>query len=201
MKKLWLLALLALPALADVQEGVLEKTAFTVTLNGQVDTIALRPYRVEDGGYFATLVVLKPDGTVLWESNLVVEATDPMAFGSWPIGVSLPQIVGDFDKDKQIELITPMPVSDVRPVEFKVLRWLDGTFRPAYTRALLLGKDGHVRWTVPKEGNQTWVSSFDGWKGDQFQVHLMSTDGKSGQAVLTAERGGFALVKWVTPLK
>jgi hypothetical protein len=191
-----ILLLLAL-TLFGAQEGVLEKTS----LSFEGNSIALRPYNVDGEGYFATLVVLKPDGSVLFESKQVIEPDDPMAFGSWPIGVSLPEIVGDIDKDKVIELVTPAPQSDVRPVQFKVLRWLEGGFRPAFTRALLLGKDGHVRWTTPKEGNQTWVSHFDGWQGDQLKATLMTNSGKTGTALLSSERGGFVLVRWTSPLK
>lgn len=192
-----ILVLLALLLFGQPQEGVLEKTALSFDGN----SIALRPYNVDSEGYFATLVVLRGDGSVLWESGQVVEPSDPMAFGSWPHGISLPEVVGDIDKDKVIELVTPEPISDVRPVQFKVLRWLEGGFRPAYTRALLLGKDGHVRWTTPKEGNQTWVCGFDGWQGDQLKARLMTNTGKTGKALLASERGGFLLVKWTSPLK
>lgn len=196
-----LLALLALPVVAETREGVLEKTGVTFALEGEVDNLALRPYRVTEDEFFATLVVLRPDGSVRWESSQVAEASEPMAVGSWNYGVSLPELGGDIDGDKVVELIIPAPVSDVRPVEFKVLRWLEGGFRPAYTRALLLGKDGHLRWTTPKEGNQTWVSRFVGWKGEQIVVELTSTRGKTGQALVTPEKGGFAVSTWLKPLR
>lgn len=196
-----ILLLLALLLLGAPKEGELEKTSLTCTLQGQSCSLSMRPYRVENGEYYATLVVLRPDGTVLWESPQVVDSNDELAFGAWNHGVSLPELVGDFDRDKQVELIAPQPVSDVSPVEFKVYRWIDGTFRPAYTRALLLGNDGKARWTVPKEGNQTWVSRFDGWQGDKILASFTSTQGKTGQALLTPDRGGFLVAKWVSPLK
>lgn len=198
----WLLvALLVLPGLAQTREGVLEKTGVTLAIQGEVDNLALRPYRVTEDEYFATLVVLRPDGSVRWESSQVADAGDPMAVGAWNYGVSLPELGGDIDRDKVVELIIPAPVSDVRPVEFKVLRWLEGGFRPAYTRALLLGKDGHLRWTTPKEGNQTWVSHFAGWKGEKIVVDLTSTQGKTGKALVTPEKGGFAISSWLSPLR
>jgi hypothetical protein len=201
-KALALVLLLSVLALAQV-EGELLKESWSCDLDGdkQAETMTLRAYRVEEGNYFATLVVLGADGKVLWESEKVAEATDPMAFGAWDFGVSLPEVVGDIDRDKQIELVAPAPISDVRPVEFKVYRWLDGTFRPAYTRALLLGKDNRFRWTTPKEGNQTWVARFEGWQSDKLVAGVTSTVGKTGKVLLAPEKGGFIVVRWLSPLR
>lgn len=201
--KAWILALLlAGSALAQV-EGELLEESWSCDLDGdkQPEKIALRAYRVQEGNYFASVVVIRADGTVLWESEKVAEASDPMAFGAWDFGVSLPEMVGDIDRDKQIELVAPAPLSDVRPVEFKVYRWLDGTFRPAYTRALLLGKDNRFRWTVPKEGNQAWVARFEGWQNDKLVAGVTSTAGKTGKVLLSPEKGGFIVVRWLSPLR
>ena len=108
---------------------------FQADLNadGKAETIEVRySGRGESGDYYH-IVVLDADGNSVWSGPKTKEENDPLVFGSWHFGASLPQAVGDMDGDGAVELIAPAPQSDVSPTTFRILRWNASGFKPLKT--------------------------------------------------------------------
>ena len=144
--------------------------------DGKAESIGVRKVgETEDQGDFYQLVVRKADNSVLWEGPRGMDPDAPLAFGSWHGGVSLPEFVGDIEGDGVVELIAEAPRSDVSPAFWRVFRWKNGAFVPAFTSALLPAgaQLTAFRWSEKAENARVWVNRFsskakDGWLGNNW---------------------------------
>lgn len=177
--------------------------------DGKPERIAWEEFaNTEDHGSFLQLVVYDLAGKAIWKGPAVTDPENPLVFGEWHFGLSVPEIVTDIDNDGTIELIAPAPQSDVSPTQFRILRWIDGAFSPVQQAALLeSGRGtGAFRWSDEEIGEGTWISAFVGINGDgSLQVDV--TRYVSGEAMLagkanvTVADGGFRVRDWTSPLQ
>lgn len=187
-----------------------EPLLLRVDLNGdgKAETITRRRLGGDSElGSYHQIIVSDAGGGVLWKSSEVQDATDPLAFGSWDFGVSLPELAGDIDQDGKVELLAPAPQSDVSPTFHRVLRWTGDAFKPVFSRALSgSGRRGATfGWTKDPKPQDFWVlhwlgaSAEGGWV---VQLYAMQESGESvrtGIAVLMPKAGSFELLRWIQP--
>lgn len=191
------------------QETASEPLVLAVDLDGdgRKEVISRRRLGAErEIGEFFQLWVKSADGAVLWKGPEILDPNDPLAFGEWHFGVSLPQLAADVDDDGKIELIAPAPQSDVSPTFFRVLQWTGKGFEPGHLRALTgKGRRGApFLWTEKPVLSDWWVQQ---WLGESpeggWVVELVSLPegGELGAAiaVLVTKGDGFELLRWVQP--
>lgn len=185
--------------------------SITASLNG-VDgmcRIDAKVYQAGEEGMFCCLIVTDSRGRVIWKSHEKADPADPFFFGGLIYGDSLPQIAGDINGDGKAELIAPAPVSDVRPVTFRVFSWDGKAFHPLFSKTLPAqsGSRDSYRWTAPGQMTGRWIHAFDRLTGKgRAEVEIWECrDGSSkvpkGTAAVEAEAGGFKIVKWLKPLE
>ena len=193
--------------MAQGMEEATEPQVLRVDLNGdgKAETIARRRLGADSElGTYYQLVVTDAGGALLWKSPEVHDATDPLAFGSWDFGVSLPELAGDIDQDGKVELLAPAPQSDVSPTFHRVFRWTAEGFKPVLSRALAgKGQKGaRFGWTTDPKPSDFWVlhwlgsSAEGGWV---VQLYAMTSGDsvQTGIAVLAPKAGGFDLLRWI----
>jgi hypothetical protein len=156
------------------------------------------------GDYFQ-LVVSDESGKRIWAGPRQPDEQNPLVFGAWHFGVSLPEIVADVDGDGAIELVAPEPQSDVSPTGWRVLRWTSAAFTPARTGTLVESpKDsGLFPWgrvdTIPAR----WVSRFESMSDGHLTAEIAEyaeSNVRQGRALLAPKPAGYQLVKWLKPL-
>ncbi|MEX2578450.1 MAG: hypothetical protein WD342_05270 [Verrucomicrobiales bacterium] len=177
--------------------------------DGKIERVAWEEFaNTEDHGSYLQLVVYDAGGNAVWKGPSEVNPENPLVFGEWHFGVSVPEIVADIDDDGAIELLAPAPQSDVSPTLFRVLRWADGAFFPVKQAALLESPrgSGSFLWSEEEKWEGTWISSFVGVNGDgSLQVnvtrYLSEEPMRMGKANVTIIPEGFQVRDWTTPLK
>ncbi len=162
----------------------------------------------EEEGEFFQVRVLDDDGGLLWEGPKVTDTENPLVFGNWHFGYSLPELAADIDGDGAVELVTPAPQSDVSPTWFRVIRWQGGRFVPARMGSLLESPRGTGKfpWSKSDEWQGTWISSFLGVEADgSFRVQVFEYGGgvttRQGEALVGIEPDGYVVKRWTKPLK
>lgn len=214
-KKLFLIfALLTGLALAQTlpKSGeVYESASCDLNRDGKIEKIELTAYNIDADAemFWGRLRVKDASGKVLWEAPKASEVEQPFAFGMWPYGVSGLEWVGDIDGDGKIELISPAPVSDVRPPTYRRFRWTGKGFEALSPKMLLETPAGSGRflWRDPIEwdGQQplSWVSQLSGGPGKCLgDVTSYRADGAmwGGQAQLTGNGLGLTAGTWLKKL-
>ncbi len=162
----------------------------------------------EDEGDFYQIRVLDDDGqALLWEGPKSTSLDNPLVFGDWHFGSSLPEIAADIDGDGKVELISPLPASDVSPTWYQILRWSGGRFVVGRRGALLESQkgSGDFPWSNSETWKGTWISAFHGVERDGgLKVEVTQYDGenplKSGTAVVKPTRKGFQVAQWIRNL-
>ena len=218
MKKLMIVLLMALTLLSAgnlraeyilPEEGDLD-SIYEVDLNGDgiKEKVAIKAYRVDNDSFtwFGQLVVFDYSWKTIWAGPKTNESwsSDPLIFGSWEYGASLPEAVGDLDGDGNVEIIATCPVSDVRFTPFKLLRWNGKEFYSLYDNATLVQtpKDsGRYPWGNEDGYMGRYISGFSGMNDDgTFNVFICDfTEGdmKRGQAVVAPDSNGFHICRWL----
>jgi hypothetical protein len=176
--------------------------------DGRLERISwFRFAETEEDGEFFQVQVHDAGGRLLWASAKVLDSMDPLVFGNWHFGFSLPELVADIDGDGRMELVAPAPQSDVSPTYFRVFRWRDGRFQPADSGMLLESPPGSglFSWTRGDQWQGTWISSFQAIQPDgTFQVEVFDYRGganpRQGIALVTQARDGFQVRNWPRPL-
>ncbi len=204
---LFVFAVLGMPALAEEESG---PASLVVDLNGdgRPETISWRVSSKDGDNAFHQVTVTDAGGKVLWRSPQVRAADDPLAFGEFDFGFSLPEFAGDLEQDGTVEMIVPAPQSDVSPTFFRVFRWSGTAFEPKFSRALTgsAKKGALFSWTENPRNGDYWVqrwhgaSAEGGWIADL--VALPQGDKVlMGTAVLVPKAGKFQLLRWIhTPM-
>ena len=175
--------------------------------DGHPETISRVPSGPEtEAGTFFHLVVKDASGTILWKSPHTRDTENPLAFGEWHFGISLPQLAADVDGDGRPELIVPAPQSDVSPTFFRVFRWTGKAFEPLQSKAISgKGRKGAIfKWSDDPPLSNYWVQQWLGASAEGgLVVELVSmpdgADLRIATAVLALRAGGFELVRWIRP--
>ncbi|MCX7018878.1 MAG: VCBS repeat-containing protein [bacterium] len=205
-------ALCGVPAIAQEPDDDAQPTAsFSADLNGdgQTETVKAAKFGKQEIGDFYGLSVYDASDKLIWKGPRTLDTQDPLIFGSWDFGVSLPEVVADIDGDGAVELVAPAPVSDVSPVTFRVLRWQDDAFKPVFVKRLMEkpAGSGLYPWAKPGEDYYgRWVSKFLGAEDNQkFKVKI--TEYQKGQeqaglgtAVIALAEKGYKVERWIKPM-
>jgi hypothetical protein len=176
--------------------------------DGTMEKVLVRKTGSKDGNDFYQLVVQDDTGNEIWAGPKAMDTENPLVFGVWDWGVSLPQALGDIDGDGRVELVAEAPRSDVSPASFRVFSWTGSEFKPVRTLPLLEtpAGSGFYPWAQSERYMGCWIDKFEKvGAGGEVTVGMMEyTEGKpprTGKAVVTAEKNGYRLKKWVSPLK
>lgn len=192
--------------------GESEPAALSVDLDGdgKAERIDWAKFaETEEDGTFYQVRVLGNDGSLLWEGPKVTDTENPMVFGDWHFGFSLPELAADIDGDGAVELVTPAPQSDVSPTWYRLLKWKGGRFAPAESGGMLLETprgSGNFPWSRDNDRWQgLWISSFKKANADgSLEVEAFEYEGeatpRSGAATVTPVAGGFRVKRWTRPL-
>lgn len=179
--------------------------------NGKPEKIVLVAYKVnpDEGSYWGRLKVLDSAGQVLWAAPTATAVEQPYAFGNWSYGSSGLEWLGDIDGDGKADLLSPAPVSDVRPTTYRRFRWTGKLFQALSPKMLLapMGASGNFAWRDPIEwdGVQplTWVMSLSGGPS-RVVADVMSyrNDGSIwvGKALGKGNGLGLQVTSWLRPL-
>lgn len=183
---------------------------FDLDQDGRKETLTLAAYNVisESDSYFGRLKVADASGRFLWTAPRVQSAAENFAFGSWPFGWSNIEWLGDIDHDKKFELLSPEPVSDLRPITYRRYRWQNNAFVPLPPKMLLeipLGS-GHFRWSSVVEWDGVtpiaWVAKLSESPSVVAEVVSVRSGDKilGGRAKMKMGRDGLHVASWLAPL-
>lgn len=198
---LWvlLLNLMMLPAVA--QEAPKKGQNYQVTridlnADSKPEKVGLSCFEVQQSGWYSRLTVWNSQGQKIWQS--MPAKVGVWAFGGWDWGISDLQWVGDIDGDGAVEAISPSPVSDVSPDQFRVYRWSGKAFHHVRTATLLPSSPGEFGW-FQKSESSTWIGAFK--KG---KIGVIWTTGQGGEVELKEARlapstQGFRVLEWLKP--
>jgi len=142
--------------------------------DGKSETVLWKKFSTTELGDYYQLMVLDDDGSLLWEGPKKVDDTDPLVFYALDTGVSLPQVLVDFDLDGNIELLAPMAQSDVSPTYYRKLRWRGDHFEPLLQSALMFDTDSSNRfiWKQAMGAGGTWVSKLSRTKRGEILAEI-----------------------------
>lgn len=173
----------------------------------RTETLSLVCYRNEDVGYFSQLVVNDSVGREIWRSPKAdPRKGGPWAFGRWEYGTSDIQIAGDIDQDGHCEVVSPAPITDVRPTPFRVYRWNGKGLTYVRQACLIETSEGVFGWRENARDSKSYVSNFLQVDGDWVRVKVWrprTSDGelRSGIAVLKPQDDHYTLVRWIEKIK
>ncbi len=131
--------------------------------NGATDTLKWRKIGGnEEVGTFYQIVLTDANKQKLWTSPDTMDVDDPMAFGEWHFGISMPSASFDLDGNGRDVWMAPAPQSDVSPTFFRVFRWTGSTFRQDFVKSLSgdAKQGGKFSWTSNPSEKQWWIQSW-----------------------------------------
>ncbi len=174
--------------------------------DGKNETIAWRKFASVDLGDYYQLLILDDDGSLLWRGPKEKNDGDPLVFFSLDFGVSMPELLIDFDHDGYMELLAPAPQSDVSPTYYRKLRWRGTYFEPLLSNALLRSSPESNRfiWKTTQESYGTWISGLapygDGLAKANITEYNKDESGSVGIALIRLDREGATVERWLKPL-
>ena len=159
---------------ATLSSSTLEKLFADIDHDGKTETIAWKKFSTTELGDFYQLLVFDDDGSLLWKGPAEADDTDPLVFYALDTGVSLPQLLTDFDLDGNIELLAPMAQSDVSPTYYRKLRWRGNHFEPLLQSALMydIGSNNRFVWKQAIGVGGTWVSKLTRAKNGEIGAEI-----------------------------
>ena len=171
--------------------------------DGKMETIAWKKFASVDLGDYYQLLVIDDDGSLLWKGPKKKDDGNPFVFFSLDFGVSMPQVLLDFDHDGSLELLAPVPQSDVSPTYYRKLRWRGGYFEPLLSNALMLSSAGSNRfvWKTTLKSYGTWISKLAPYRNGltKADVTQYNKDGSvnMGVALIRFDRKGAVVSRWI----
>jgi len=209
--KPYIAALFMIVSLSSANAAGSEAGAIAVDLDGdgKPEKVSWTQFaHSEDMGDYYQIRVTDASGKLIWESPKVKDIDNPLVFGNWDFGYSLPELVTDIDGDGAVELVAPAPQSDVSPTCFRVFRWKGDRFVPVRVGILLESPrgSGSFPWSQSEDYQGRWISSFKKANPDgTLRVAVFEYDGETatgeGEALVTRTPKGYQFRKWVVPMK
>ncbi len=177
--------------------------------NGYLENIDVLIYEIKDEGWYARIMVYDRRKNLIWSSPETTRTVNHLVFGSWDWGASIPEVIGDIDGDSKVEMIVPAPVSDVRPVPFRLYRWNGTAFQYLSQRALVASQKspGIFNWTATPNYEGRWIGSFEKINSDGtclvkiWEYRSGAEQCKVEKAVVRANKKGFSVVKVIKGVK
>ncbi len=176
--------------------------------DGHTEEVLLLPSGKNDKGVFFSLTVLDKDGGIIWAGPKELNLEDPLVFGEWHFGISLPEVIGDIYGDKALKLIAPVPQSDISPTRFRIFEWKNNAFTLLRTSMFMetpVGS-GKFPWTSGEQYEGVWISGFISINSTgEITVDIIdyqgNTEVKMRQAVLQRDASGFVVKYWIDSKK
>lgn len=177
--------------------------------DGKPERIETRLSGADSAGTYYHLAVVAPDGKVIWSGpKNPLDRSNPVGFGEWHHGNSMPEMAADIDADGAIELVARAAQSDVSPTSFRVLRWKDNQFKPVQTSQLLESPkgSGQFPWKATSDSEGCWISGLHSTeKPNVFAADITEfrggADARQGRALVEPIAGGFKVQSWIEPIK
>lgn len=174
--------------------------------DGKNETIAWKKFAAVDLGEYYQLLIIDDDGSLLWRGPKEKDDGDPLVFFSLDFGVSIPELLIDFDHDGYMELLAPAPQSDVSPTYYRKLRWRGSYFEPLLSNALMRSSPRSNRfiWRATQESYGTWISGLAPYSGGLVKAYVTEYSGDEsgsiGIALILLDREGATVERWLKPL-
>jgi hypothetical protein len=174
--------------------------------DGKVETIGWKKFASTDLGDYYQLLVIDDEGSLLWEGPKEKDDGNPLIFFSLDFGVSMPELLIDFDNDGFIELLAPVPQSDVSPTYYRKLRWRGTYFEPLFSNALMLSalRSDQFVWRTTSQSYGTWVSKLahqgSGLVKANVVEYTKNGSFQVGQALIRFDREGAKVERWLQPI-
>ncbi|MCP4185458.1 MAG: hypothetical protein GY761_19465 [Hyphomicrobiales bacterium] len=192
------------PEGAQLRKRAKENYPVDLDGNGTIEEVLLVPSgRTELGNYYS-LAVLDENAGIIWAGPSELNENNPLVFGEWHFGISMPEIISDIDLDGAVELVAPAPQSDVSPTFFRVLRWNNNAFSWVRNSMLLETPPGSgiFPWSTGEQYEGTWVSGFQAVrKPGEITVNITDYRGgvetKTRLALLWPDANGYVLHSWL----
>jgi len=177
--------------------------------DGKDEKIVLKAYGVDPENYtwFGQLIVYNSSGQKIWAGPKSQDmfSPDPLVFGCWDYGYSLPEVAGDIDGDGTVEMVAPLPISDVRYTPFKLFKWTGKEFSCIYENKTLCeypAGSGKYPWGNREGYEGRWISEFmsfnkDGTCNVKIVDFSAESSGGVGEAVVAPHKGGFHISSWI----
>ena len=174
--------------------------------DGITEKITWKKFATTELGDYYQLLVLNKKGKVIWSGPKTKDESSPFFVASLHIGVSIPELIADIDKDKHLELLIPTLASDVSPLYYNRLKWKNGKFI-AMKRAVLQynskSKKLPLHWVSHYHGYYgSWAMVFEK-RGKKIKTNIVSiseTSEKYGEAYIRFAKGGAKIISWIEPL-
>lgn len=181
-----------------------QRYPYDLDSDGRTEEVLLVPSGENDEGQFFSLIVLDDNDGIIWSGSKVLNSQNPMVFGEWHYGISMPEVIGDIDDDGAIELLSPAPQSDISPTLFRILRWKNDAFALVRVATLLEAPSdsGRFLWNTNSQSLGVWVSSFLSTnKPGEVTVEIMGYQGganvKKRRAELRKNAPGYEIKRWI----
>jgi len=170
------------------------------------ESVQWKKFATNDMGDYYQLQVFDDNGVLLWKGPKKTSDNNPYVFSSLAIGVSLPELLFDIDRDGYVELLAPELQSDVRPTFYRKLRWTGRTFEHLPSRSLTM-KDpdsDYFTWERGEHLYGIWVSKFrevDNKGLVKADITYYDRNGvwKGGVALLRFTSKGAVVHQWIKP--
>jgi hypothetical protein len=197
----------ALPKTGEVYQSI----SYDLNKDGKMETIGLAAYNINADAemFWGRLQVADAAGKVIWQAPKATKNEQPFSFGMFPYGVCDLEWLGDLDGDGKAELLSPAPVSDVRPPTYRRYRWTGKVFEALSPKMLLEtpAGSGKFLWRDPIDwdGSQplTWVSQLSGAPAKKVaEITSSRADGAlwGGQAEMSGNGLGLTVSSWTKKL-
>ncbi|MBS2038938.1 VCBS repeat-containing protein [bacterium] len=156
--------------------------------DGKAETVGLRCESLKGGNWYSRLSVWDGQGRLLWQSMPSKQGV--WAFGGWDWGISDLQLVADIDRDGRVEAVSPEPVSDVRPVTYRIYRWSGRAF--TYVRSAELGSDSAEHFSWGKANiNRPWIGKLHAGPSGTLWEPSSGGEIRTREVKLKADSRGF----------
>ncbi len=171
--------------------------------DGKEEIIVWKKFAAVDLGDYYQLLVIDDDESLLWEGPKKKDYENPLVFFSLDFGVSMPELLIDFDYDGYVELLAPAPQSDVSPTYYRKLRWRGTYFEPLLSNALMLSSQGSNQfiWKRTSKSYGTWISALTPYNDNFVKVNVTDYNKdegvRTGVALIRFNREGAVVYKWI----
>jgi len=202
---IWLAVVLGSVSVAEEQyEG---EFVADLNHNGVPEMVQWNKFATADEGDYYQLRVIGDDGTVIWEGPEDENGENPLVPAVLDFGISIPELLVDYDMDGNMELLMPELQSDISPTIYRRLRWTEKGFIILKPAALVAkhGDEESFTWEEIPSENAIWISQFnsDGIQrsGGKIAVEMMKYSGddrgRQAKAWIKFDRRGAHVVKWI----
>jgi len=175
--------------------------------DGKLEMVQWNKFATTEAGNYYQLRVIGDNGEIIWEGPRDKNGENPFVPAVLDFGISIPELLADYDLDGNMELLMPELQSDISPTIYRRLRWNGNGFvllRPAFLMATNKNMESFT-WEKSPKTNGIWVSLFNGdgvqRSSGNIEVDIMMYDGgtnaKQAKALIKFDRTGAYVVKWI----